>query len=90
MITRRNGRVRLETPEDGVAYIAALVVQTIAAADVPGHDLETVARRVLTDRTLDTIRTAYTDQVEAGSHPKEAIKEVGVATIRAYRRAHWH
>ncbi|RSN51130.1 hypothetical protein [Actinomadura sp. WAC 06369] len=88
MITRKDGRVSLETVEDGVVYVAANIVKVIAAAGHPGHDREAVAARVLSDEGLDAIRDAYVGLVEAGTAPVDALRAVGVEAIRAYRRTH--
>lgn len=88
MIEVKDDRVSLETAEDGVAYIAAQVIRTIAGAGAPGHDREAVAARVLSDRALDAVRAAYVGRVEAGAAPVDALREVGTAMIRSYRRTH--
>lgn len=78
--------IHLETTNDVVAFIAGKVSQTIASANLPGHDIDTVTARMTTDRVLDSIRTAYVDWCQRGGHRPTAISKIGVRLIAEYYR----
>lgn len=67
------------------AYIAARAAVTIKADRAPGHDLDTVMRRMTSDSALDTIRRAYAFRITAGDGAEDAADKVGRRMVRAYR-----
>lgn len=77
--------VRLNTTTDVVAYIAATTAQAIANKGVDGHDLDTVMRRMTSDRVLSQIRSAYLRRAKAAQHRPTAITKIGVNLITEYR-----
>ena len=78
--------VHLATTTDVVAWIAANVAKTIAGKHAPGHDLNTVMRRMTSDNILGTIRTAYVFRCERGYDRPESIKMIGCRVIAEYCR----
>lgn len=76
--------IHIGTTEDAVITIAALGTRVIAAAGHPGHNLEQVGRRILSDKVMDTIRDGYNRRISEGATPKEAIIRVGQSMIAHY------
>jgi len=75
----------IEAITEVTAYIAARAAVTIKADQAPGHDLDTVMRRMTCDSALDTIHRAYAIRITAGDGAKEAAIKVGLRMVRAYR-----
>jgi len=77
--------VGLRTTTDIVAYITATTAQVIAGKGVDGHDLDTVMRRMTSDRVLSQIRAAYLRRARDGQRRPAAITKVGVSLVTEYR-----
>ncbi|WP_330346650.1 hypothetical protein OG858_46915 (plasmid) [Streptomyces europaeiscabiei] len=76
--------VRLKTTTDVVAWIAANVSQTIASAEIPGHDLDAVMAVMTSDDMLGRIRIAYVRAAAQGKDRPTVIKNLGVYLIARY------
>lgn len=76
--------VHLEDTTEVVAWIAANVSKTIAAAGHAGHDLETVMGRMTTDSVLSWVRQAWEFRCRRGDDRPESVKLIGVRLIAQY------
>lgn len=85
-ITQHGDRIHIDNLEDAVAVVAALNTKHIAALGAPGHDLETVAQRLTTDRALEAICADISRRVDRGEDVVTAMREAGGDLTAAYRR----